>query len=64
MLKMGRGYGGISFYYELSLYVILSQIIVNCWKRGSVEINFYMGINDEKGKSYEYYMELRILYLI
>jgi hypothetical protein len=26
------------------------------------EINFYMGINDEKEKSHEYYAELRILY--
>jgi hypothetical protein len=29
-----------------------------------VEINFYMGINDEKGKSREDYVELRILCLI
>jgi hypothetical protein len=29
-----------------------------------VEINLYMGINDEKGKSREDYVELRILYLI
>jgi hypothetical protein len=29
-----------------------------------VEIKFYMGINDEKGKSHEYYVELRILYFI
>jgi hypothetical protein len=29
-----------------------------------VEINFYMGINDEKGKSREDYVELRILYFI
>jgi hypothetical protein len=29
-----------------------------------VEINFYMGINDEKGKSHEYYIELKILYFI
>jgi hypothetical protein len=29
-----------------------------------VEINFYMGINDEKGKSYEDYVELRILHFI
>jgi hypothetical protein len=28
------------------------------------EINFYMDINDEKGKSHEYYVELRILYFI
>jgi hypothetical protein len=28
------------------------------------EINFYMGINDEKGKSREDYVELRILYFI
>jgi hypothetical protein len=28
------------------------------------EINFYMGINDEKGKSREDYIELRILYFI
>jgi hypothetical protein len=27
-------------------------------------INFYMGINDEKGKSYEDCVELRILYFI
>jgi hypothetical protein len=33
-------------------------------KRGSVEINFHMDINDEKGKSHEDYVELRILYLI
>jgi hypothetical protein len=26
------------------------------------EINFYMGINDEKEKSHEDYAELRILY--
>jgi hypothetical protein len=26
-----------------------------------VEINFYMGINDEKGKGHEDYVELRIL---
>jgi hypothetical protein len=29
-----------------------------------VEINFYIGINDEKGKSREDYVELRILYFI
>jgi hypothetical protein len=29
-----------------------------------VEINLYMDINDEKGKSREDYVELRILYLI
>jgi hypothetical protein len=29
-----------------------------------VEINFYMGINDKKGKNYEDYVELRILYFI
>jgi hypothetical protein len=29
-----------------------------------VEINFYMGINDEKRKSYEDYVELRILHFI
>jgi hypothetical protein len=29
-----------------------------------IEINFYMGINDEKGKNHEYYIELRILYFI
>jgi hypothetical protein len=29
-----------------------------------VEINFYMSINDEKEKSYEDYVELRILYFI
>jgi hypothetical protein len=28
------------------------------------EINFYMGTNDEKGKSHEDYIELRILYFI
>jgi hypothetical protein len=32
-------------------------------KGGSVEINLYMGINDEKGKSCEYYVKLRILYV-
>jgi hypothetical protein len=30
----------------------------------NVEINFYMDINDEKEKSREYYVELRILYFI
>jgi hypothetical protein len=29
-----------------------------------VEINFYMGINDEKGKSHEDNIELRILNFI
>jgi hypothetical protein len=29
-----------------------------------VEINFYMDINDEKGKSHKDYVELRILYFI
>jgi hypothetical protein len=29
-----------------------------------VEINLYVIINDEKGKSHEYYVELRILYFI
>jgi hypothetical protein len=29
-----------------------------------VEINFYMGINDEKVKSHKDYVELRILYFI
>jgi hypothetical protein len=29
-----------------------------------IEINFYMDINDEKGKSHEDYVELRILYFI
>jgi hypothetical protein len=28
------------------------------------KINFYMGINNEKGKSREDYVELRILYFI
>jgi hypothetical protein len=28
------------------------------------KINFYMGINDEKGKSHEDYVELRNLYFI
>jgi hypothetical protein len=28
------------------------------------EINFYMGINDEKEKSHEDYVELRVLYFI
>jgi hypothetical protein len=28
------------------------------------EINFYMGYNEEKGKSYEDSLELRIVYLI
>jgi hypothetical protein len=64
MLKRGRGYGGGTFCHGLSLYVILSQVIANCWKRGSVEINFYMDINDEKGKSHKDYVELMILYLI
>jgi hypothetical protein len=58
------GFGGGSFCHELSLYVILSQVITNCWKRGSVEINFYMSINDEKGKHCKNYVELMILYLI
>jgi hypothetical protein len=30
----------------------------------NVEINFYMGINDEKVKSREDYIEFRILYFI
>jgi hypothetical protein len=30
----------------------------------NVEINFYMSINDEKGKSREDYVELSILYFI
>jgi hypothetical protein len=29
-----------------------------------VEINFYMGINDEKGKTHEDYVELKILSFI
>jgi hypothetical protein len=29
-----------------------------------VEINFYMDINDEKEKTHEDYIELRILYFI
>jgi hypothetical protein len=29
-----------------------------------IEINFYIGINYEKGKSHEDYVELRILYFI
>jgi hypothetical protein len=29
-----------------------------------IEINFYMGINDEKGKSHKDFIELKILYLI
>jgi hypothetical protein len=29
-----------------------------------IEINFYIGINDEKVKSREDYVELRILYFI
>jgi hypothetical protein len=28
------------------------------------EINFYMGINNEKGKSHDDYVELMILYII
>jgi hypothetical protein len=28
------------------------------------EINFYMGTNDEKGKSHKEYVELSILYFI
>jgi hypothetical protein len=33
MLKRGRGYGWGSFCHRLSLYVILSQVIANCWKK-------------------------------
>jgi hypothetical protein len=33
-------------------------------KRGIIEINFHVDINDEKGKNREDYVELRILYLI
>jgi hypothetical protein len=35
-------------------------------KKGNmdVEINFYMDINDEKGKSHEDYVELTISYFI
>jgi hypothetical protein len=29
-----------------------------------VEINFYMSINDEKGKNHEDYVELRNLYFL
>jgi hypothetical protein len=46
----GEGVGWWSFYHGLSLYVILRQVIANWWERRSIEINFYMGINDEKGK--------------
>jgi hypothetical protein len=28
------------------------------------EINFYIGINDKKGKNHEDYVDLRILYFI
>jgi hypothetical protein len=34
VLKRGRGYGGGSFCHGLFLYVTLSQVIANCWKRG------------------------------
>jgi hypothetical protein len=45
--------------------VLKSFVVYNIQKGNtSVEINFYMGINDEKGKSHEYYVELMILYLI
>jgi hypothetical protein len=67
ILQCLKGEGGMVeevFCHGLSLYMILNQIIANCWKGGSVEINFYMGINDEKGKSHEDYVELRILYII
>jgi hypothetical protein len=63
MLKREEGMAEEVFVMDC-LYVMLSQVIANCWKRGSIEINFYMGINDEKGKSREDYVELRILYLI
>jgi hypothetical protein len=39
--------------------------VYNIQKRNTdIEINFYMGIKDEKGKSHEDYVELRILYFI
>jgi hypothetical protein len=39
--------------------------VYNIYKGNTdVEINFYMGINDEKGKSHKDYVELRILYFI
>jgi hypothetical protein len=39
---------------------------VNNIQKGNtdVEIKFHMSINDEKGKSHEDFVELRILYLI
>jgi hypothetical protein len=30
----------------------------------NIEVNFYLGINDKKGKSHKDYVEFRILYFI
>jgi hypothetical protein len=45
--------------------MLKSFVVYNIQKGNTdVEINFYMGINDEKGKTHGDYIELRILYLI
>jgi hypothetical protein len=45
--------------------VLKSFVVYNIQKGNTdIEINFYMGINDEKVKSHEDYVELKILYLI
>jgi hypothetical protein len=50
MLKRGRGYGGGSFLSWIISLCDLEPSYCQLLKRGSVEINFYMGINDAKGK--------------
>jgi hypothetical protein len=51
---------------QLDIEPCVESFVVYNIQRGNtnVEINFYMGINDKKGKSHEDYKELRILYFI
>jgi hypothetical protein len=51
---------------QLDIQPYVESFIVYNIQRGNteVEINFYIGINDEKGKSHKDFVELRILYFI
>jgi hypothetical protein len=51
---------------KLDIKPWVESFVVSNIQKGNtdVEINFYMGINDEKGKSHEDYVELWILYFI
>jgi hypothetical protein len=51
---------------QLDIYPCVESFVVYNIQRGNTdfEINFYIGINEEKAKSHEDYVELRIFYYI